>query len=93
MQTASHVFNDAPTLQGDHKDKTLREIFSGMKILAEVRHHHTFGCPVYVTERSLQQGKLLSVWMTRARVGINLGNLPAHARSVALVLSLKTGLV
>jgi hypothetical protein len=56
MRTASHVFNDAPTLKEDHKDKTPRELFTGMKISAEVRHHHTFGCPVYVTERSLQQG-------------------------------------
>jgi hypothetical protein len=93
MRTASHVFNDAPTLQGDHKDRTPREIFTGVQISAEVRHHHTFGCPVYVTEISLQQGKSLSVWMSRARVGINLGISPTHARSVALVLSLKTGLV
>jgi hypothetical protein len=93
MRTASHVFNDAPTLQGDHKDKTPREIFTGVRISAEVRHHHTFGCPVYVTERSLQQGKSLSVWMSRAQVGINLGISPTHARSVALVLSLKTGQV
>ncbi len=54
MQTAGHVFNDAPTLKGDHKDKTPREMFTGMKISAEVRHHHTFGCPVYVTAKSLQ---------------------------------------
>jgi hypothetical protein len=58
MRTASHVFNDAPTLQGNHKkDKTPREIFTGVRISAEVRHHHTFGCSVYITERSLQQGK------------------------------------
>jgi hypothetical protein len=66
MCTASHVFNDAPTLQGNNKDKTPREIFTGVKISAEIRHHHTFGCPVYVTEKSLQQGKLLAVWMARA---------------------------
>jgi hypothetical protein len=93
MQTASHVFNDAPTLKGDHKDKTPREIFTGMKILAEVRHQHTFGCPIYVTASSLQQGKSLAVWLARSRVGVNLGISPTHARSVTLVLSLKTGLV
>jgi hypothetical protein len=94
MRTASHVLNDAPTLQGNHKDKTpSREIFTGVKISAEVRHHHTFGCPVCVTERSLQQGKSLSVWMARARVRINLGISPTHARNVALILSLKAGLV
>jgi hypothetical protein len=93
MRTASHVFNNAPMLQGNHKDKTPRELFTEVRISAEVRHHHTFGCPVYIRKRSLQQGKSLSVWMARARVRINLGISPTQARSVALVLSLKTGLV
>jgi hypothetical protein len=69
MRTASHVFNDAPTLQGNHKDKTPWKIFTGLKISAEVRHHHTFGCLVYITERSIQQGKSLSMWMARHESG------------------------
>jgi hypothetical protein len=93
MLSASHIFNDAPTLKGAHKDKTPREMFTGVKILAKVRHHHTFGCPAYVTATKLQEGKTLPAWMSRALVGINLGISPTHAQSVALVLSLKTGLV
>ena len=92
LRTPSQVFNDAPTLKGDHKDQTPRELFTRMRISAEVRHHHTFGCPVYVLASPLQQGKSLTAWMARARVGVNLGISPTHARSVALVLSLKTGL-
>jgi transposase InsO family protein len=92
LRTACQVFNDAPTLKGDHKDQTPRELFTGTRISAEVRHHHTFGCPVYVLAAPLQSGKSLAAWMARARVGINLGISPTHARSVALVLSLKTGL-
>jgi hypothetical protein len=52
-----------------------------------------FACPVYVTEAKIQAGKSLPAWMSRAKVGINLGISPTHARSVPLVLSLKTGLV
>jgi pullulanase/glycogen debranching enzyme len=79
--------------KGPHKDRTPHEVFSGINIAAETRHHHTFGCPVYVTATQIQAGKSLPAWMTRAKVGINLGISPTHARSVALVLSLKTGLV
>jgi hypothetical protein len=92
MRTAWQVFNDAPTLKGNQKDKTPEEVFSGTSITAEVRHHHTFGCPAYVTANELQAGKSLPTCMSRARVGINIGISPTHARSVSLVLSLKTGL-
>jgi hypothetical protein len=64
-----------------------------MKVSAELRHHHMFGCPVYVLDSKLQSGKSLKAWLTWARVGINLGILPTHARSVTLVLSRQTGLV
>jgi hypothetical protein len=40
----------------------------------------------------LQQGKSLSAWMAQAQAGVNLGISPMHGCSVALVLSLKTGL-
>jgi hypothetical protein len=93
MQNACHIVNDDPTLKGPHKDWTPSEIFSGINIAAEARHHHTFGCPVFVTAAQIQDGKSLPAWISRAKVGINLGISPTHERSVALVLSLKTGLV
>jgi hypothetical protein len=93
MRNACSLFNDSTTLKGPHKDKTPSEVFSGINIAAETRHHHTFGCPVYVTATQIQARKSLPAWMSRAKVGINLGISPTHARSMALVLSLKTGLV
>jgi hypothetical protein len=93
MGNACHIFNDAPALKGTHKNRTPSEVFSGINIAAETRHHHTFGCPVYVTATQIQAGKSLPAWMSRAKVGINHIISPTHARSVALVLSLKTGLV
>jgi hypothetical protein len=83
------VFNDTPTLKGEHK-KTPRELFTRTRISAKVRHHHAFGCLVYVLAAPLQSGKKsLSAWMSHAWVGINLYISPTHTCSVALVLSLK----
>jgi hypothetical protein len=93
MRNACHIFNDAPTLKGPHKDRTPSGIFLRINIATEGRHHHTFGYRVYVTAAHIQAGKSLPAWMPKVKVGINLGISPTHARSVALVLSLKTGLV
>ena len=57
------------------------------------RHQHHFGCPVYVLNKDIQDGKKARKWIDRTRIGINLGPSPRHASSVALILNLKTGLV
>ena len=48
---------------------------------------------MFWTSNALQGGNHLSKWFKRARVGIYLGMPPIHARSVALVLNVQTGLV
>jgi hypothetical protein len=52
-----------------------------------------FGCPVYVLNKDLAAGQAISNWYKRARVGVYLGQSPVHARSVALILNIQTGLV
>ena len=54
---------------------------------------HSFGCPVFALQTQLASGGTLPRWSPRARLGLNLGQSPAHARNVNLVLSLTTGLV
>jgi hypothetical protein len=56
------------------------------------QHFHPFGCPVNVLSDDQSGGKG-SKWDERARVGINLGHAPSHARSITLVLNTNTGLV
>ena len=51
------------------------------------------GCPVYMLHNSLQAGQQISKWHKRSRVGLYMGHSLAHARYVALVLNLDTGLV
>jgi hypothetical protein len=54
---------------------------------------HTFACPVFASQNALASGKLLPRWSPHARLGLNLGLSPNHARNVYLVLSLITGCV
>jgi hypothetical protein len=54
---------------------------------------HTFGCPVFALQNALASGKSLPRWSPRARLGLNLGPSPMHARNVYLVLNLITGCV
>ena len=54
---------------------------------------HTFACPVFALQNELASGNTIPKWSPRARLGINLGRSPIHARNVYLVLNITTGLV
>jgi hypothetical protein len=89
IRTANDVLNSAPDLK---REFAPIEAFSQTRITTNPKHFCPFGCPVYVLNNALQAGKKINKWKERARVGIYLGPSPQHARTVALVLSLKTGL-
>ena len=52
---------------------------------------HVFGCPVYVLDAALQDGKKIPKWNPRARLGLFLGFSDSHSSQVPLVLNTKTG--
>ena len=86
--------NDSINHMPDLRRKGLPiECFSGTKVTTNPNHWYHFGCPVYVLDDKLQSGQKINKWSERARVGIYLGYSPQHARTVALILSLLTGLV
>jgi hypothetical protein len=58
-----------------------------------MKHVHTFGCPVFALQNTLASGNQLPRWSPPARLGLNLGRSPMHARNVYLVLNLITGCV
>ena len=90
LRSANDSLNHAPRLL----DKVIPiEAFTGAQSPMRIRLQHTFGCPTYALNNKLQGGKSIPKWQERARVGIYLGLSPQHSRSVALVLSLTTGLV
>ena len=73
--------------------ESYEESFTGVQVSAKAKNFRTFGCPVYALNNNLQSGSKIGKWEPRARMGINLGFSPRHARNVSLVLSLETGLV
>ena len=69
--------------------------FSNTKAVnVQLKHYHTFGCPVYILDSRLQiNPKGVPKWEPQSSLGIYVGHSPAHAGSVALVLNPRTGLV
>lgn len=90
VRMASKCRNGAPLNEAG--DSPL-ELFLATKVKVNTKHFKPFGCPVYVLSDKMQQGRKGSKWEERARVGVYLGPSPRHASSVALVLSLTTGMV
>ena len=88
MRHANDVVNATPR-KGE--DQSPLEQFSGVKITPKLRHFHAFGCPTYVLDNALQSGQGSPKWKQRSRLGVYLGPLPSHARSLTLVLNLRTG--
>ena len=65
---------------------------SGVTNDIDTNAFHTWGCPVYVLEASLQSSGLgPPKWDPRSRLGIYVGRSPFHAGNVALVLNPRTG--
>ena len=91
LRNAVNVSNMVP----DNIDGSCKlERFANVPISPRMKNFHTFGCPVYALKSDLQNnGGATSKFDSRARLGVNLGLSPCHARNVSLVLSLDTGLV
>eukprot|EP00957_Ditylum_brightwellii_P182365 13892424-Ditylum_brightwellii.AAC.1 len=58
------------------------ENFSGVQVQPNLKNHHTFGCPVYMLNCSLQTeaGKIPKL-NPREHLGTNLGHSPCHAHN------------
>ena len=85
--TFAELDNDLPRSQQQHSPLS---IFSKTSQSFHLRNFHVWGCPVYVLDPKLADGKTLPRWEPRSRLGLYLGPSPLHSTSVALVLNLKT---
>ena len=54
---------------------------------------HVWGCPVYVLEKALQDGKKLPKWKPRSHRSMYMGISHLHASTVPLVLNMSTGAI
>jgi hypothetical protein len=90
LRSTELLHNALPVLE----DNTSRlELFSSTRVGANMKHVHTFACPVFALQNALAASNAVPKWSPRAQSGLNLGPSPMHARNVYLVLNLSTGLV
>jgi hypothetical protein len=54
---------------------------------------HVWGCPVYVLDKTLGDGKKIPKWKPRSKRAIYMGNSPKHSSTVPLVLNPETGAI
>ena len=52
---------------------------------------HVWGCPVYVLNSAIRDGKKIPKWQPRSDKTIYMGTSPSHASTVPLVLNITTG--
>lgn len=92
MDYAVHIWNNFP------KPPTLLspvEIFSRSKFPSSLflNRCRVWGCPAYVLDPALQDGKKLPKWQPRARRGQFLGFSVNHSSTVGCILNLVTGYI
>ena len=90
LRTANDVLNETWNLK--RKVVPLEE-FTQTPVQNHLKHWIPFGSPVYVVDKRVQNSQSYDKWGTKSRVALYLGRSPNHARTVALCLSLQTGLV
>jgi hypothetical protein len=82
------IHNATPGKSGSPK-----EIFTRQKARQDrLVDFHTFGCPVFVLDPTLQQGHKLPKRQPRSRQAVYLGHSPQHAQTVPVVFNLHTRL-
>ena len=88
MCTANEIMISTLTML---QNKTQQELFSRVNITPKVQHFHTFGCPTYVPDNSLQVQHSIPKWNKRAWMGVYLGPSPNHSRPIHLILNPRMG--
>ncbi|MHA7927723.1 MAG: hypothetical protein ACX936_21195, partial [Marinobacter sp.] len=90
MEHAVYIWNHLP-----RRDSRLSplEIFSQTRAdsHASIERLHVWGCPTYVLDAELANGKKIPKWAPRSRRGLYLGYSPDHSSTVSRVLNLRTG--
>ena len=90
LEHAVHIWNHLP--RPDSRLSPI-EIFTGSKAPTHesLSRLHVWGCPTYVLDPKLQDGKKLPKWKPRSRLGMYLGLSPSHSSTVSRILNLSTG--
>jgi hypothetical protein len=92
MEHAIYIWNNLP--RHDHRNAPL-ELFTHTQFPSydHLRRLHVWGCPAYVLDPKLQDGKKLPKWQPRSRRGQFLGVSPHHSSTIGRILNLNTGYI
>ena len=92
MEHAVHIWNSLPR---EGHSMTPTELFTGLKQFdhQNLLRSRVWGCPTFVLDPKLQDGKKLPKWTKRSRQGVYLGCSPTHSSNVGRILSLSTGAI
>ena len=92
MDHAVYIWNNLP---GKRNKLAPIEILSHSKFdnYLHLQRAHVWGCPVYVLDPAIQDGKKLPKWKPRSRRGQFMGFSSSHSSRVANILNLVTGFV
>ena len=92
LDYAVWIFNQIP--HADRGGMCPEELFSRTKAgISALRRARVFGCPTYVLDSRLQDGKKIPKWEPRARTGMFLGFSSEHSSMVGLILNIRTGAI
>ena len=88
VRYACYLFNHCPDSSGTcPADRFHGTLTPRHKLL----DFHSWGCPVYVLDPKLQQGRKLPKWQPRSRRGVFVGFSKVHSSDVPLILNPRTG--
>jgi len=84
------VFNRLPNMESGISPNEIWFSARGTSAV-DLPRTHVFGCPVYVLDPALQDGKKIPKWDPCAHLGLFLGFLDLHSSQVPMVLNVTTG--
>eukprot|EP00978_Attheya_sp_CCMP212_P036651 scaffold167905_cov46-Attheya_sp.AAC.2 len=92
LEYAAFIWNHLP--REDHLLSPV-EIFTSIKSkdYSNILRTHVWGCPVYVLDPRLQDGKKVPKWQPRSKRGQFLGFSPDHSSTIGLIRNVSTGYV
>ena len=77
FRKAQEIENAVPAYK---KGESRLETYTRCSVASQLRHFHTFRSHIFALNAQFQVGHKLPQWITRVRLGINLGCSPIHTR-------------
>lgn len=91
IKYAVYIWNKMPRMEsGTSPEEIFYQTKSDHELLRQAK---VWGCPAYVLDPKLQDGKSLPRWSPRSKLGQFLGRSDNHAGSVGLIRNLQTGAI